>query len=87
MIMLRYKLIAKSYAPAIIILALTFLNAFAWYSLGTMQAYSKQSETYRVCQAAHKEISGRSEELCGRLQDETKTEFICGSYDCWLEVK
>lgn len=45
----------------------------------------------QVCDKAHRENNGASEELCGQLQDQTGTEYLCGSTSvnalCWVEVK
>ena len=44
-----------------------------------------------VCQYSHKVNSGRWEDACGQLQDETNTEFLCDELSadahCWLEEK
>jgi hypothetical protein len=42
-----------------------------------------------ICNAAHNAIDGASENECGRMQDETGTEYLCNynGQNCWLEVK
>lgn len=45
-------------------------------------------ETKQVCMESHEVISGALEDKCGRLQDETLTDFNCSEYGrCWLEVR
>lgn len=39
----------------------------------------------QVCDIAHGEVSGYSEEACGNVQDQTNTEYICNSTSCWVE--
>lgn len=85
--MYRYKLIAQRAAVPLVIVALTFANAFLWYQLGAKQSYEAQKDAYGICMASHHELSGGSEEACGAALDKTHTEFMCGNYDCWLEVK
>lgn len=44
-----------------------------------------------ICDKAHREVNGTSEEACGNAQDITGTEYICENNtpdaDCWVEVK
>ena len=45
-------------------------------------------ETKAICMESHEVISGALEDKCGRLQDETLTNFNCSEYGrCWLEVR
>ena len=45
-------------------------------------------ETKATCMESHGVIGGALEEKCGRLQDETLTDFNCSEYGrCWLEVR
>lgn len=46
-------------------------------------------KTLAVCNKAHTEASGFSENYCGQLQDENNLEYLC-SYNgtkCWIESK
>lgn len=40
-----------------------------------------------VCDIAHNENSGYSEQACGDVQDQTNTEYICShsGTSCWVE--
>jgi hypothetical protein len=44
-----------------------------------------------ICDRAHDEISGASEEACGKAQDEMGIEYLCTSRTndgyCWTEIK
>lgn len=48
-----------------------------------------KAEVQRVCDVAHNEINGRSEQACGDIQDKYKMEYLCSSIGdhCWVEVK
>lgn len=52
-------------------------------------AQSKAEYAYTICNQAHNEVSGSSEEACGRAQDQTNTEFLCDhtGNNCWIESK
>lgn len=59
------------------------LGAIAFGAGATFERDGREKaldETIRVCYA------GDSRE-CNMLQLETGTEFICGQYKCWLEIK
>lgn len=45
--------------------------------------------TLAVCNKAHTEASGFSENYCGQLQDENNLEYLCnyGGTKCWIESK
>lgn len=45
-----------------------------------------------VCDNAHNEINGASEQACGLAQDQTHTEYLCDHYKnvpdvCYVEAK
>lgn len=47
---------------------------------------------YAVCESAHNELNGSSEQACGDAQTKTDTEFLCtantvGAGQCWVEAK
>lgn len=75
-------------------LSLLVASVAVWsYFLGAMSPSVQHDNLYvytkNVCDKAHDEDNGGSEELCGQLQDQTNTEYTCNnnaSY-CWLEVK
>lgn len=52
-------------------------------------AASKVEYVQTVCDIAHDEISGASEQACGDAQDQTGTEYLCNHINtsCWVEVK
>lgn len=42
-----------------------------------------------VCDYAHNQTNGETEEACGRAQDASNTEYLCdkNGNNCWVEVK
>ena len=48
-------------------------------------------KTLAVCNKAHREVSGFSENYCGELQEQYNLEFLCSDVtpqaDCWVESK
>jgi len=46
-------------------------------------------KTLAVCNKAHTEASGFSENYCGQLQEENNLEYLCnyGGSECWIESK
>lgn len=70
----------------ILIVAVALLMGAVWEKSADA---SDLRQTLAICQSAHRETDGASEQRCGDMQDKTHTEFICsqtGAY-CWLEVK
>lgn len=67
------------------------LIVFGWIMLqaGKQSQLAAMHQAYSTCWTAHNEISGQSEQTCGRVQDATHTEFLCNQTNtaCWLEVK
>lgn len=57
-----------------------FINANKEHDIAQVKATCDYSRTV---------VSGYYEELCGRLQDQTNTEYICNATvtDCWVESK
>lgn len=52
---------------------------------------AKASYVQTVCDKAHRELSGASEQECGDAQDKANAEYLCDgvspSARCWVEVK
>ena len=77
------------YAFAIItlVLGVVIINQYrdATQQLGT----SKHEYVQTVCDIAHDEYSGESEQKCGDAQDQTNTEYLCNhsGTTCWVEDK
>lgn len=77
----------KIYLPLVAVLLVAF--GFIMIQVGKQQQIAQQHTAYSVCLTAHTQVSGASEQACGRAQDATHTEFLCDKTNayCWLEVK
>lgn len=78
----------KSLALPLIALLLVIFG-FEMIQIGKQQQISQYQNALAICNTAHNEINGASEEACGAAQDTTHTEYLCSSTGqyCWLEVK
>lgn len=73
----------------LLIVVLLAVFGFEMIQIGEQQQIRHQQQALAICQTAHNEINGASEQACGNAQDATHTEFLCdstGKY-CWLEIK
>lgn len=59
--------------------------------IGSANTDSAAGTVQAICDKAHREISGASEQACGSAQDVTHTEYLCDSIGfaahCWVEAK
>lgn len=78
----------------LLIIAVVFIWAMILaYFIGDYLGVRSQLEharadyVYSVCIQAHHEVSGRSEQARGELQNETGYEFMCNKTNthCWVE--
>ena len=52
-----------------------------------------RAEVFELCNIARQEENGKSEEMCGKIQDTTNTEYVCEKRNkspvnhCWVEDK
>lgn len=68
----------------------TFILSLAVLGTLALREHSKLQDiasVQAVCDKAHSEISGTSEQACGDIQDRTGTEYICGQFRCWVELR
>lgn len=73
-------------------LSLALLVGLAFgHAINNAAGESAAREVYAVCNSAHQEISGASEQRCGELQDKYNIEFLCSDtsagINCWTEIK
>lgn len=74
------------YIIIILLLALT-TYVFSEYQAAERDLYQNKIEyTKFICDQAHAEIAGASEEDCGRMQDETNTKYTCNATKCYLKM-
>lgn len=75
--------------PLVAVLALVVVGDFK--EARAELATSKTAYVQRVCDKAHKELNGQSEQECADAQDQAGAEYICSSYAanarCWVVLK
>jgi len=72
-----------SASKTIMLILIVVIAVMLGYNMRCMQ----EQNALNACLRSHNVIDSKLEQRCGEMQNFTNTEFICGQYSCWLELK
>jgi hypothetical protein len=84
---MKKNMLVSSFYLLVIVLAVIVIGQYR--DSQKLLGANKIKYVQTICDKAHNEVSGQSEQACGDAQDRTNTEYLCNQTgtSCWVEEK